>query len=319
VQQTRPKCALIVGAFGQDGHYLSNYLSAQGYSVVRAGRSRIEGHAGADSFDVLDPSVVAELIGDLLPAEIYYLAAFHHSSEQEPPPLDALLAASMSVHFGGLLNILQGVVTRSPASKVFLASSALVFGEALISPQSEETPRLPTTPYGVSKVAAMGACELYRRTHGIFAVSGILFNHESPRRSASFVSRKIAIAAAKAAKGQAAELRLGALDAQLDWSAAEDVVRAAHAMLQMPEPVDCVIASGQLHSVREFARVAFDVVGLDYRDHVTQDDAILHRPVTTVPRLADPSRLRRATGFAPQISFEDMVCSMVRAEMESAA
>ena len=319
MQQARPKSALIIGAFGQDGHYLSNYLRAQGYSVVRAGRSRIEGHAGVDSFNVLDPTVVARLIGDLLPAEIYYLAAFHHSSEQEPPPLGALLAESMSVHFGGLLNILQGVVTHSPASRVFLASSALVFGDALGASQNEDTPRRPTTPYGVSKVAAMGACELYRRTHGTFAVSGILFNHESPRRGPSFVSRKIAVAAANAAKGQAAKLRLGALDAQVDWSAAEDVVRAAHAMLQMEEAVDYVIASGQLHTVREFARVAFDVVGLDYRDHVSQDDTILHRPATTVPRLGDPSRLREATGFAPQISFEDMVRSMVRAEMESAA
>jgi GDPmannose 4,6-dehydratase len=319
LQPARPKSALIVGAFGQDGHYLAQYLIAQGYRVVRLGREHSDGYAGTGGIDILDRAKVEDLVGSLAPAEIYYLAALHHSSEQSTPPLDVLLAASMKVNFEGLLNILQAVAARSPGCRVFFASSALVFGEATSAPQTEDTPMRPTTPYGVSKLAAMGACELYRRHHGTFAVSGIMFNHESPRRSPSFVSRKISIAAARAAKGRVSELRLGALDAELDWSAAEDVVRAAHAMLQTDEAIDCVIASGQLHSVRDFASTAFDFVGLNYEDYVREDDTILHRPATSVPRVGDPSRLRAATGFAPQISFDDMVRSMVKADMEAAA
>jgi GDPmannose 4,6-dehydratase len=319
VQSARPRSALIVGAFGQDGQYLSQYLIEQGYCVMRIGRAHCDGLAGTDGIDILDRAKVGDLIRSFSPAEIYYLAALHHSSEETTPPLDVVLEASMTVNFEGLLNVLQAVMAHSPGCRVFFASSALVFGDASSAPQTEDTPMRPTTPYGVSKLAAMGACELYRRQHGTFAVSGILFNHESPRRSPSFVSRKISIAAAKAAKRQTSELRLGSLDSELDWSAAEDVVRAAHAMLQMDEPIDCVIASGQLHSVREFAQTAFDFVGLNYQDYVREDDKILHRRTAGAPRLGDPSRLRAATGFTPQISFEELVRSMVRADMEALA
>jgi len=314
----RPKSALIIGAFGQDGHYLSEHLMGQGYEVTRVGRNRTEGRCAAP-IDILDRGQVFSLVDELVPAEIYYLAAFHHSAEDAPPPFEELLATSMRVHVDGLVNVLEAVVNVSPASRVFQASSALVFGEAERAPQNEDTPLQPTTPYGVSKVAAMGACRLYRESHGTFAVSGILFNHESPRRGTRFVSRKIAIAAARAAMGAPADLRLGALEAEVDWSAAEDVMRAAHAMLQMGEPIDCVIASGKLHTVRDFARLAFETVGLDYRDHITQDETILHRRAGDVPRLGDSSRLRKATGFAPSISFDDMVRAMVHAEMESTA
>lgn len=314
----RPKSALIIGAFGQDGHYLSEHLAEGGYEVTRVGRDRTEGRSTA-AVDILDRGQVFSLVGDLVPAEIYYLAAFHHSAEDAPPPLDELLSRSMRVHVDGLVNVLEAVVNFSPRSRVFQASSALVFGEAESAPQNEDTPLQPTTPYGVSKVAAMGACRLYREAHGIFAVSGILFNHELPRRGTRFVSRKIAIAAARAAMGAPADLRLGALEAEVDWSAAEDVMRAAHAMLQMGEPVDCVIASGKLHTVRDFVRLAFETVGLDYKDHVTQDETILHRRAADVPRLGDPSRLRKVTGFVPSVSFEDMVRAMVHAEMELAA
>lgn len=308
--------AIVIGAAGQDGIHLTLHLAGLGYEVLRVTRNSIT-HVDGETqpFDILDSGQSMQLLKSAQPREIYYLAAHHHSAEEaETNPAEVALR-SMRVHFDGWVNVLESVRSESPTTRAFLASSVLVYGELGESPQSETTPMVPNTPYGISKLAAMGACRTYREQYGVYAACGILFNHDSPLRPASFVSRKIARAAVAASRNAVVHLSLGSLDVELDWSAAADIVRAMHLVLELDDPDDFVIASGELHSVREFAHIAFDQFGLNYEDYVTVDSSILRRPNGSVPRLGDIGRLRRATGYQPQIAFQQLVRDMVSAEL----
>jgi GDPmannose 4,6-dehydratase len=309
--------ALVVGAHGQDGSYLCEHLNSLGYAVFAGGRDEIVGSRERQTFNILDSGAVTDLLGRKQFDEIYYLAAHHHSSQDDTESLESLIGRSFDVHCRGLLNVLDGISKASKQTRLFYAASSLVFGEPAHAPQNEDTPLAPICAYGVTKTAGIGLCRLYRREKDVYACAGILYNHESPRRAARFVTRKIVQAACEIQKNPKLTLSLGDLEAQVDWSFAGDVVRAMHAMLQLDEPNDFVVASGTLHSVRDFADRAFGLLGLDYRNHVVQSSNLLQRKVRKTPLLGDASRLRSATSWEPKTTFDGLVELMMKSEMTS--
>jgi GDPmannose 4,6-dehydratase len=306
---------VVLGSAGQDGHYLTDYLATIGYRVVGIGRGRLLSGSEPRPFNLLDPADVIDLVRTERPGEFYYLAAHHHSAAEQQGTLRELFETSYDVHCRGLLNVLDAVVAVSPGTRIFYASSALIFGEPSHAPQREDTPMRPICAYGITKLAGMGLCRLYRGGKGVHCSAGILYNHESPKRGVRFVTRKIARAVAEIYRGERSSLTLGDFTAQVDWSFAGDVVRAMHAMLQVDMPQDFIIASGKIHTVREFAARAFAVAGLDYRKYVVEDPALIQRSRGGARLLGDPSRLIAATGWKPQASFEDLVDMMVKAEL----
>ncbi|MCA9878764.1 MAG: GDP-mannose 4,6-dehydratase, partial [Thermomicrobiales bacterium] len=214
----------------------------------------------------------------------------------------------------GLTRLLEGIRQVSPTARVFQASSSEMFGLATSSPQDETTPFRPCSPYGTSKLYAHWIAANYRESYGLYVASGIMFNHESPRRGAEFVTRKITQAVARIALGLETRLSLGNLDARRDWGYAPDYVVAMHAMLQAPDPADLVIATGEAHSVRDFCAEAFAVVGLDWRDYVTVDRA-LFRPAEVEALVGDASRARASLGWRPTVRFAQLVRIMVEADL----
>lgn len=309
------KRSLIIGASGQDGYYLGQLLERCGHDVVRAGRSVVTLAGQGRPFDILDARLVLHLIAELQPDEVYYLAAHHHSAQEDTEAYPVLLMQSFEVHCQGLCNTLEAIKTASPVSRLFNASSSLVFGEPVVAPQDETTPVIPVCAYGATKAAGMAICRRYRRDHGIFCSSGILYNHESPRRDAKFITRKLVKAAVAASRGQCDKLVIGSFDGQVDWSAVEDVVAAMQAMLACDRPGDYVVASGVLHTVRDFAAGAYAMVGLDYRQFVEEDPNMLKRRPHAVPLQGNSGLLRATTGWQPRISFESLIESMVKSEL----
>lgn len=308
----------MIGAAGQDGKILSADLEADGYEVLRVERAGIRMPDGSfRPHDIRVAGSALALFEQGAPDEIYYLAAHHHSSEQDTTELAPLLRESFAVHCFGLTHILDAIAACDSGTRLFYASSSLVFGRPDVSPQSEATPVRPVCAYGVSKAAGMGICELYRRDRNVFCCSGILFNHESRHRGSQFVSKKIVSGAVDIHLGHRREIELGSLDALVDWGAAVDYVRAMRLMLRLDAPQDFVIATGQPHSVMELARLAFGELGMDYAGHVRVQPELMRRAPRTVPLVGDAARLRGATGWAPSVSFGDMIKSMVRAELAS--
>ena len=288
--------ALIAGSAGQDGTLLATYLRARGYEVRGLPR------AGA-----VDALVAAEQ-----PDEIYYLAAFHHSSEDPPIAPLALIETSVAVHVTALAHFLEAIRTRAPQARLFYAASSLVFGEVTESPQTEDTPLRPICAYGITKTAGMHLCRLYRRAHGVHASVGILYNHESPLRADKFVSKKIVKAAWAIKRGTRDKLVLGSLAAEIDWGYAPDFVDAMHRIVRLPAADEFIVATGEAHSVREFVELAFGQLGLDWRLHIEENSALITRP--TRSRVGDASKLARATGWRPATSFPAMVRALVDAE-----
>lgn len=312
------RLAIVVGANGQDGTYLTEHLTSLGYLVIGIKHNEIVAPSGARPFSIFDRTAVMDLVRTEQPDGIYYLAAHHHSSQEKLESLRQLVDVSYDVHCSGLLNFLDSIVATSPKTRLLYAASSLIFGEPTTSPQNEATPYAPICAYGITKTAGMSLCRLYRREKHIFSCSAILFNHESPRRAPRFVTRRIVQAVRSIKAGRSFKLTLGDLDAQVDWSYAGDVVRAMQAMLQLESPQDFVVASGVLHTVRDFADRAFRAAQLDYHDHVVQASGMLQRKVRQYPLLGDSSRLKAATGWTPKVSFEDLVDMMVQAEMTAA-
>jgi GDPmannose 4,6-dehydratase len=297
--------ALIVGSGGQDGRLLSDLLSRRGYAVTGLRRGEL---------NLGDPESVTNLLADLRPNEIYYLAAHHHSSEDEQEAEGELLRQSMRIHFDGLVNILEAIRIANLQSRVFYAASALVFSPDAPLPHDEQTPLRPDTAYGISKAAGLLAVRRYRDKYGVFVSTGILFNHESPLRPEQFLSKKLSYAAVQIARNGGGELQLGDLDAQADWGYAPDFVEAMSRILALPYADDFVIATGEAHTVAEFANYAFGHVGLDYQQYVRADSDILQRRFP--PRLGNPAKLRAATGWHPTLNFAEMVARLVEAEVE---
>lgn len=312
--------ALITGITGQDGSYLAEHLLAKGYRVVgvvrRSSTTPYERIAHLiDSIellsaDLLDQTSLVDAVEAVRPDEIYNLAAqsFVQTSWTQPVLTGEFTAL-------GVTRMLEAMRKAAPQSRFYQASSSEQFGKVVETPQRESTPFYPRSPYGVAKVYGHWITVNYRESFNLYAVSGILFNHESPRRGLEFVTRKISDGVARIKHGLATELRLGNLDARRDWGFAGDYVDAMWRMLQSDTPEDFVIGTGSTFSVREFCEAAFGAVDLDWQEYVKQD-ARFFRPAEVDLLVADPSRAREELGWEPSVSFAELVRRMVEADMD---
>jgi GDPmannose 4,6-dehydratase len=318
------KTALITGITGQDGSYLAEFLLAQGYRVVGMTRrtstevhERIE-HIVDDveivSGDLLDQSSITAIVSEAEPDEIYNLAAqsFVPASWSQPVLTGEFTAL-------GVTRVLEAIRQVNPAIRFYQASSSEMFGNAAESPQNERTTFYPRSPYGVAKVYGHWITVNYRESYGLYACSGICFNHESSRRGKEFVTRKVSDGVARIKLGLAKELRLGNLDAHRDWGYAGDFVRAMWLMLQQERAEDYVIATGRTHSVRDFVRNAFEAAGLgSYEPYVVIDPRFV-RPAEVDRLIGDASKARRELGWEPEVGFEQLVAMMVEADLKRCA
>jgi GDPmannose 4,6-dehydratase len=274
------------------------------------------------AIDFRQAQAVRLVLAAFQPDEIYFLAAFHHSSEDTPLDDQELIERSVEVNTLALNNVLAGIAKESPHSRLFYAASSRIFGVPTSARQDETTPINPVCPYGISKAAGLQLCRYYRSRRAVFASVGIFYNHESPLRSSRFISQKTVSAAVRISRGSKEKLVIGDLSALVDWGYAPDYMLAAWQILQLDEPGDYVIGSGVTHSVREFVEATFDALGMDWTRHVTEDPALLTRtaPASTPASIlcADTGKLHRRTGWRPQVSFEAMVEKMVEAEVRNA-
>jgi len=318
--QERRRTALITGVTGQDGSYLAELLLQHGYEVV--GVVRRTSHDSYERIghlldrvhivpaDLLDQHSLTSVVRDARPDEVYNLAAqsFVPTSWTQPVLTGEFTAL-------GVTRLLEAVRLAHPEARVYQASSSEMFGQAAETPQNERTPFHPRSPYGVAKVYGHWITVNYRESYGLYAVSGILFNHESPRRGLEFVTRKVTHGVARIVRGKARELRLGNLEARRDWGFAGDYVDAMRLMLQQPTPCDFVVGTGETHSVRELCEVAFAHAGLDWRTYVKTDPQFT-RPAEVDVLQADARQARQVLGWAPRVDFAGLVRMMVDADLE---
>ena len=317
---TMTKRALITGITGQDGSYLAEFLLDKGYEVHGTVRrssvekferiQHIRDRVTLHQMDLLDQLSIITVLEEVEPWEVYNLAAqsFVPTSWNQP-----LLTGEFTAL--GVTRMLEGIRTVNPDIRFYQASSSEMFGKVRQTPQNEDTPFYPRSPYGVAKVYGHFITVNYRESYDLFAVSGILFNHESPRRGLEFVTRKVSDGVARIKLGKQEVLRLGNLDACRDWGFAGDYVDAMWRMLQRDEAEDFVIGTGIMHSVRDLCRVAFEHVGLDWQAHVMEDPRFF-RPADVDELCADASRARELLDWEPKVSFEDLVRMMVDADIE---
>ncbi|MBN2044436.1 MAG: GDP-mannose 4,6-dehydratase [Anaerolineales bacterium] len=311
--------AIITGITGQDGSYLAEFLLEKGYRVVGMVRrsstvtwERIE-HIKDDieivQGDLHDQSSLINLIDDTQPDEVYNLGAqsFVPTSWNQP-------VLTGQVTGLGVTMLLEAIRLGKPDTRFYQASSSEMFGKVKEVPQNEDTPFYPRSPYGVAKVYGHWITVNYRESYNLFAVSGILFNHESPRRGLEFVTRKITDGVARIKLGMADQIALGNLDSRRDWGFAQDYVRAMWLMLQQEEADDYVVGTGQTKSVREFCEAAFGYVGLNYEDYVVQDPRF-YRPAEVDLLVSDPSKARKVLGWEPTVDFKELVSLMVEADL----
>jgi len=321
-KSTSAKRALITGITGQDGSYLAELLLEKGYKVyglvpryatnpfenIAHLLDRLEIIAG----DLTDSSSLWRAIKSAGPDEVYNLGAQSYvKGSWDLPELTADVTGT------GVVRLLEAIRNMKPEARFYQASSSEMFGKVRETPQSETTSFYPRSPYGAAKVYGHWITVNYRESYDLYACSGILFNHESPRRGREFVTRKIAETAARIKVGLAKELRLGNLDAKRDWGFAGDYVEMMWLMLQQDAPDDYVIGTGENHSVREFVELMFDHIGLNWQDYVVQDDRYM-RPAEVDTLLANPSKAKQKLGWEPKVSFEKLVRMMVDAELERA-
>lgn len=310
---------LVTGISGQDGSYLAEQLREAGHDVVgllKAGRgSRVRPASGVEyvEWDFLDVEALGGLLRRIRPIEFYNFAAFSTGAGMYDDPV-----AIGEFNGVAVARMLQAIVDADPSIRFCQASSSEMFGNPAVAPQDEDTPFQPRSPYGAAKLFAHTTVGAFRARHGVFACSAILYNHESPRRGPAFVTRKIADAVAAIAMGQQDALRLGNLDAQRDWGHAPDYVRAMRMMLAYTEPGDYVVATGQLHSVREFCEVAFAHAGLDYRDWV-RESAEDVRQDGRRRLVGDAAKAREVLGWQPETDFPTLVRLMVDASIAGLA
>ncbi len=309
------KTALITGITGQDGSYLAELLLQKGYRVhgtIRrastASTARIDHilhRIHLHHADLTDAASLQAAVRDSRPDEVYNLAAQSHVGTSWSLP-----AYTADVVALGAMRMLEAVRLHAPHARFYQASTCEIFGDAP-APQSERTPLRPRNPYAIAKVAAYEAVRLHREAYGMFAVNGILFNHESERRGADFVTRKITLAVGRIVAGRQRELALGTLTARRDWGHAADHVRAMWAMLQQDTPEDLVVATGVAHSVQDFVEAAFATAGLDWREYVVTDPQLV-RPIDIPELVGDPRRAAERLGWRPTVDFAELVDRMVR-------
>jgi GDPmannose 4,6-dehydratase len=315
------RTALVTGITGQDGSYLAEFLLSQGYRVVGMVRrsstvnferiKHIQNEVELAQGDLLDQTSLVDIIREYKPVEVYNLAAqsFVPTSWKQPVLTGEFTAL-------GVTRMLEAVRIVDPSIRFYQASSSEMFGRVQQVPQDEKTPFYPRSPYGVAKVYGHWITVNYRESYDLFACSGILFNHESPRRGLEFVTHKVTYAAAKIKLGLAKEVRLGNIDAKRDWGYAPDYVRAMWLMLQQSQPEDYVIATGEAHSVRELCEVAFGRAGLDWQKYVVVDPAFI-RPAEVDHLIGDASKAGRVLGWEPSVTFQQLIECMVDADLEA--
>ena len=315
--------ALITGITGQDGSYLAEFLLSKGYDVIGMVRrsstvtfqriNQIQDHITIIQGDLHDQSSLVDLIERFRPDEVYNLAAqsFVPTSWNQPVLTGEVTAL-------GVTRMLEAIRLVNPETRFYQASSSEMFGKVREVPQTENTPFYPRSPYGVAKVYAHWITVNYRESYDLFAVSGILFNHESPRRGLEFVTRKITYGVARIKLGLAQELRLGNLESRRDWGYAGDYVEAMWMMMQLDEPEDFVIGTGETHSVRELCDLAFRHVGLNYEEFVVQDPRF-YRPAEVDLLVAEPKKAQEKLGWQPKINFEELIQRMVDADLKRLA
>jgi GDPmannose 4,6-dehydratase len=305
--------AIIIGATGQDGTLLYQLLDGKKYQIFGIGRTRIitnnETWKDEQTVDIGNFQEVSALVRKIRPDEIYHLAAVHHSSEDAITDPVMLFGKSFSVNVASLFNFLEAIRQFSPKPRLFYAASSHIFGRPDTEPQDENTCIHPLNVYAVTKVSGLNLCQMYRTVYHVFASAGILFNHESPLRGGQFVSQKIARGAVRCRKDPSYRLFLGDLKGEVDWGYAPDYVDAMHRIMNLPEADDFVIATGEKHTVEDFVRIAFDTLGLDWREFVTESKGIITRPAVAL--VGNPAKLAGKTGWQCSVTFSGMVKKMV--------
>lgn len=312
------KKALITGITGQDGSYLADFLLEKGYEVHGTTRGKSENIWRTENIkekikvyecDVNDEEKIAELVKLTVPDEIYHLASIVEPRVIFEEERDILKTNFESVHF-----FLRAIKLYSNKSRFFLAGSSLMFGDVQESPQNEDTPFHPNNPYGIAKTAGFYLAKMYRDNYGIFACTGILYNHESPRRDFHFLPRKITRIAARIKAGKEKELVLGDIDARRDWGFAGDYVEAMWLMLQADKSDDYVIGTGKIHSVKDILNIAFKEVGLDWQKYVVINEEFF-RKEGNIPLVADIFKIKNELKWQPKISFEKLIKMMVQEDI----
>jgi GDPmannose 4,6-dehydratase len=321
MEDTEGRKALLTGLTGQDGSFLAELLLRKGYAVSAVVRGPAQRDLGCSEHlrerltllagDLLDPASLRAAVEQAAPQEIYHLAAPSFVPDSWRAPEQTVRAIA-----GATAALLEAVRDIDPSIRVYAAASGAMYGDAGVWPQREDTPCRPDTPYAAAKLAAHQLVGALRAHDGLWACSGIVFNHESERRPERFVTRKITRGAAEIALGRRSELTVGDLSAARDWSYAGDIMRGAWLMLQQEQPEDFVLASGVARTVGELARVAFACVGLEAEPYLRVDPALV-RAAEGTPSVGDPSRAHARLGWQPEVSFEDLVARMVRADLEA--
>ena len=299
------KTAVILGSEGQDGRLLHGLLESRSYRVIGV-------DASSEPVDITSEPEVIAFLRDTRPEEVYHLAAIHHSAEAAPDTASRMARPACEVNLLSLVYCLEGIRQASPSTRLFYAASSHVFGQVAAEVQDESTPLKPDSIYGLTKAGGVLACRMYRQSHGVFASTGILYNHESHLRPNGFLSKKIVRSAIEIRAGLRRSLALGSLSAIEDWGYAPDYVEAMQRILTHGVADDFVVATGEGHTVRDFVRIAFELVGLDWARYVVEDPSI---PLRKSPgRIGNPAKLVRETGWRPTVDFEQMIRRLIEAE-----
>jgi GDPmannose 4,6-dehydratase len=310
------KKAIIIGSRGQDGRLLTDLLLAGGYAVlgIDRGETSLSG-APAEPYppvDILDRAAVAQTITRFRPDELYFFAAYHHSSEDRLDADAELFRASYAIHVEAYINVLEAVKNASPTTRIFYAASSHIFKGTAADRQDERTPIHPLCVYGITKTAGYFTGRFYRNAHNLFVANGILYNHESSLRQDKFVSMKIIRGAARIKNGRQDKIVLGDLNAEIDWGYAPDYVDAFHRILNSDRPDDFIVATGVKHRVRDFVSIAFNALGLDWTKHVEERPSLITKQNVTL--VGSPAKLMAVTGWKPSVDFTGMIKLLLQAE-----
>lgn len=301
------KKAIIVGYNGQDGKLLNSYLLKKDYRIVGIGKNIT---ICPDGFliapvDIKNSQEVFQLIKEFKPNEIYHLAAFHHSSEENPIGNIDLFQQSFAIHVSALVNFLEGIKQYSPETRIFYAASSHIFGEPSSEIQDEDTAINPNCFYGITKAAGLFTCRLYRNNYSIFASTGILYNHESSSRSEAFISKKIINSAINIKRRKQEKLVIGDLNAEIDWGYAPDYIDAMYRIINCEVPQDFIVATGEKHKVLDFVKTTFEYLGLDWERYVEENRSIITKK--NYCRIGNPQKLMDTTGWKPSVDFREMI------------
>jgi GDPmannose 4,6-dehydratase len=308
------KKAVIVGCNGQDGRLLYDFLQRRNYELLGIARTYVRGSKqGWDApIDISNTESIFQVINIFRPDEIYYLAAIHRSSEDEPAENMDLIRESYAVHVLSLVNFLEAIRKHSSKTRLFYAASSEIFGESTSEMQDERTPINPNCIYGITKAAGVFTCRSYRDRYSIFASGGILYNHESALRSEKFVSKKIIKGAINVKNGKQEKLILGNLGSEVDWGYAPDYIEAMHRLLNIQVSDDFIIATGKRHKVRDFVKIAFEYLGLDWIKHVEEDRTIIKKKNGC--NIGNPKKLMSMAGWKPTVEFKEMIRILIEKE-----